>query len=100
MERTAVLGEASGSAAYRLIRTELGAVSPRLVNDWIAFLRPNQSRSPFHDPRLLHAQFRSTQAKVVIYLLYSGDALCGLATFVIRDWPLKLQLGEITFARL
>ena len=38
---------------------------------------------------------------ITSYLLYDGmESVCGSASFLLKDWPMKLHLGEVPIAEL
>jgi hypothetical protein len=52
-----------------------------------------------HDPRWLNDYFTG-QGKVYVYFLYQADTICGFAAFLLKNWPIRCQIGEMTLARL
>lgn len=85
---------------YRLDYFQLDQINPVLLRDWDEYLKRNPSNSPMHDRRMLDSLFAGQQSNVWVYFLYSGDSICGVATLVLKQWPVKCQLGEITLAAL
>jgi hypothetical protein len=88
------------TGVYRLERVELDRLGPVGLAEWNAFIERNPPPSPMHDPRWLRENYGGPQSGLLLYFLYHGDSLRGIAPFVAKDWPVKCQLGEITLARL
>ncbi len=84
---------------YRLQRVELGNMSASICREWVDLLAQRQSGSPMHDPRSLRERAVHGDRKAMAYFVYQGERLCGVASFQVRDWPLKWQLGELSVAQ-
>jgi hypothetical protein len=87
------------TVAYRLEWVEVAEMSPSQCGDWVELLERQQSGSPMHDPRSLRDPAVHGNRRSTAYLLYRGDRLCGVASFQLRDWPLKWQIGELSVAQ-
>jgi hypothetical protein len=86
----------SETAAYSLLPATLDAAPPDLLAKWQAF-RPS-SPSPMHDPRWLKGYFDGQTSNLMLYSLFQSGSLCGMASFIRKDWPLKWHLGELCVA--
>ena len=85
---------------YRLQRVEVANMSPSICREWVELLARMQSGSPMHDPRSLREHAVHGDRQATAYFIYRGERLCGVASFQVRDWPLKWQLGEFSIAHL
>lgn len=87
--------------ANRLERICLAAAGEPLLSDWKAFEAKRIPDSPTQDPDWLRGYFLEDLDNITSYLLYDGaGSLCGSASFLLKDWPLKLYLGEVSVAAL
>jgi hypothetical protein len=84
---------------YELTRLAVNTAEPERLTEWMSFLRRSGSNSPRHDPLWLKEQFRAPPGASAV-LLREDNSIRGLSVFTTRDWPLRLQLGEVTAARL
>src|ERR1017187_4520245 len=100
MEPQTLLETDLTTKAYRLERVELEHASPAVFVEWSEFLKHKPSDSPMHDAQWLRECLEEDRGNIFVYLLYSGDSLCGLAPFLVKNWPVKWQIGEIALARL
>jgi len=100
MKTESTLEMEQGTDTYHVDRVEMDKISPDLLLQWSALLKRNGSESPMHDPQWLSECFCDKPRDVSVYFLYRGELLAGFAPFVTTQWPVKLQLGEITLARL
>ena len=100
METKTLLEADLKTEAYRVERVELEHASSSVFAEWNKFLKSNPSGVPMHDPHWLRECLVEDRGTVFVYLLYRGEILCGLAPFLIKNWPLKWQLGEIALAHL
>jgi hypothetical protein len=100
MASNAILATDIETQAYRLERVELEHVSPSVLKEWNEFLIRTPSDSPMHDPQWLRDILNDERGDLLVYLLYRGQSLCGLAPFLLKSGTVKWQLGEITLARL
>ncbi|MGA7413367.1 MAG: GNAT family N-acetyltransferase, partial [Bryobacteraceae bacterium] len=85
---------------YRLQRVEVGNMSSSTCCEWVDLLARRGSGSPMHDPRSLRERAVHGDRHATAYFVYRGERLCGVASFQVRDWPLKWQLGELSVAQL
>ena len=95
-DKRAALSESSPqeTAGYSLLGTALDSASPDLLGQWKS-LRAS-SPSPMHDPGWLKGYFEGQTSNLRLYSLFQRETLCGGAPFMVRDWPLKWYLGELS----
>jgi hypothetical protein len=92
---------ASAAHKVRLERCSLGAANQRFLCGWEKFESGRGPDSPMHDPEWVRGYFLEDLPNITSYLLRDGnDLVCGQASFVLKDWPLKLYLGELRVAEL
>src|ERR1039458_4093077 len=85
----------------RLERASLATPGEPFLRDWKAFEANSTPDSPLQDPDWLRGYFVEDLDKITSYLLYDRlGSVCGCASFLLKDWPLKLHLGEPTIAEL
>ena len=80
---------------YRLEPVSFDQVGPALLAEWEAFLERHPSPSPMHYPQWLVESFREQKSTLTVYFLYCAGSLAGLAPLLLKDRPIKWQLGEI-----
>lgn len=85
---------------YRIEHIRLSEANPELLSNWDKFLARNPSDSPLHDRRMLDNLFAGQRSDVWVYFLYADNAIEGIAVLVLKQWPVKCQLGEVTLAAL
>lgn len=100
MEPRPVLDTGRQAQAYRLERIPLEGASSAIISEWRELLKRSPSRSPMHDPDWLSACSAEGGDRIFVYLLYADGLLCGVAPFLLKNWPIKLQLGEVDLVRL
>jgi hypothetical protein len=54
----------------------------------------------YHDPDYLKEFFKDKKKDLKIFFFDSKGAFGGVAPFQIVNWPLKCQIGEVTFAKI
>jgi hypothetical protein len=87
--------------AIRLERIPLATASESLLSEWQAFEANSTPDSPMQDPEWLRGYFLEDLDKIISYLLYDrSGSVSGSASFLLKEWPLKLHLGEVTLAEL
>ena len=85
----------------RLERASLANPSQVFLSDWKAFEAKSIPDSPTQDPDWVRGYFLEDLDNVTSYLLYDGaGSVCGSASFLLKDWPMKLHLGEVPIAEL
>ena len=88
------------NAQYSLRQTRLTSAAQSVMNQWLQFEAQNPSDSPMQDPEWIAGYFSEDLDNISTYLLYESDSVCGSASFLLKDWPLKLHLGEIGIGQL
>jgi len=83
---------------YTIRRVSLDCASDDLLADWRSISQQLCPDSPQHDPEWLRGYFEGQAENIFLYALYREGSLCGLVPFILKDWPLKCQLGELTLA--
>jgi hypothetical protein len=95
---------ASAAQPVQTVRLEgasLAAPSESFLSDWKTFEANRLPDSPLQDPDWLRGYFLEDLDRITSYLLYDGSrSVCGGASFLLKDWPLKLHLGELKIAEL
>src|ERR1035438_840598 len=89
----------AGIEPYCLQRTSLARASDATLAEWDAFRRRRSPDSPVHDPLWLRGYFDGQLHNLHTYMLYRSGSLSGVASFLLKNWPLKWQLGEVTVAQ-
>lgn len=84
---------------YSLQRVSLAQVDRSTLADWESFSSRQGTASPQQDPVWLRGFFAGQLDNLRVYFLYQSGKLCGVAPFLLKDWPLKWHLGEVTLAR-
>lgn len=85
---------------YRLEPVSFDQIDAVLLAEWEAFLERNPSPSPMHYPQWLGESFREQKHRLTVYFLFRAGSLAGLAPLLMKDRPIKWQLGEIALAHL
>jgi hypothetical protein len=71
------------------------------LGDWKTFEANSAPDSPMQDPEWLRGYFLEDLDNITSYLLYDrSGSLSGSASFLLKDWPLKLHLGEVSLMEL
>jgi CelD/BcsL family acetyltransferase involved in cellulose biosynthesis len=91
---------ATEAPAYVLRESPFRALTPAMLDDWRRFETAQPSDSPAQDPEWIRGYFEEDLDHISTYLLYQGSELRGHASFLWREWPMKLHLGEVGIARL
>ena len=87
--------------AVRLERVLLATAREPLLREWKAFEANSTPNSPMQDPEWLQGYFLEDLEKLTSFLLYDrADSVSGSVSFLLKDWPLKLYLGEVSIAEL
>jgi CelD/BcsL family acetyltransferase involved in cellulose biosynthesis len=87
--------------SIRLERVPLADAREPLLSDWRKFEAARTPDSPMQDPEWLRGYFLEDLDKIMSYLLYDrSGSVSGSASFLLKDWPLKLHLGEMTVAEM
>jgi hypothetical protein len=84
----------TGTGVYRLERTVLDHANPLMLSQWDTFRRERRLTSWMHDPEWLRGYFEGQTNNLFVFSLYEADRLCGMAPFLLRDWPMSWYLGE------
>jgi GNAT acetyltransferase-like protein len=84
---------------YCLECASLDTVSASVLSQWENCRSHEFKSSPMHDPVWLRGYFAGQTGNFLIYSLCRDESICGLASFLKRDWPLKWHLGEFTVAK-
>jgi CelD/BcsL family acetyltransferase involved in cellulose biosynthesis len=98
-EPTAQTRDAPG-VPYRLESSAFTGLSATELREWGEFLERTPSTSAAHDPAWLAEWFADEKDRLFVYRLYQENTLRGVAPFLLKAWPVKCQLGEITLAKL
>ena len=84
---------------YCLRHTSLAQADETRLEEWESFRLRRSPDFPLHDPVWLRGYFAGELDSLHAYLLYQSGSLCGVAPFLLKHWPLKWQLGEVTVAQ-
>lgn len=94
-----MLEVAAEAGQYRLQRIPLCQAGDSILADWRSLRARQESDAPLHDPEWLRGYFQDYTDQLFVYALYRSGGLCGVASFLQRDWPLKWHLGHYAVAR-
>jgi hypothetical protein len=89
----------AGIGRYSMRCVPLDGPGETFLSEWQSFHRQYCKDSPMHDPEWLKGYFDGQTNNLFVYSLYQSGSLCGLAPFLLRDWPLKWYLGELAVAK-
>jgi hypothetical protein len=78
----------------------LADASDLSISRWEAFCQEHSPPDPMHDPQWLKGYFEDQVQNVIVYSVYRGDRLAGIAPFLKKRWPVALYLGHIRVAEL
>jgi CelD/BcsL family acetyltransferase involved in cellulose biosynthesis len=85
----------------RLERVSLATAPESVLSEWKAFEANSRPDAPTQDPDWLRGYFLEDLDHLSSYILYdTSGSFSGSASFLLKDWPLKLHLGEISVAEL
>ncbi len=89
---------------YRLQQVRLHQAGESFLTDWNEFTarRASQrySEPMMHNPRWLRGYFAGQLENLAVCSFYESGCLCGVAPFLVKDWPLQCHLGEFPVAEL
>lgn len=87
--------------AIRLEQASLGNPSEAFLSAWKEFEQKSAPDNVAQDPDWVRGYFLEDLNNITSYLIYDGGgSVCGSASFLLKDWPMKLHLGEVTLAEL
>ena len=90
----------AAATAYDLHRLTFANADSSRLREWESYRTNNSFSNPLYDPVWLRGYFAGQLEKLDAYMLYGDGSLCGVVPFLLKQWPLRLQLGEISVAKL
>ena len=87
------------AAPYRLQNVPFAEADSATLAEWAGFRRQGSAGAPLDDPAWIRNYFDANLKDLYVYLLRESGSLRGVTSFLLKEWPLKWQLGEITLAQ-
>ena len=87
---------ASPVRSYSVEYMPLDSLPKAVAAQWTAL--QTATTSPMQDLEWLSGYFESQRRDILVYCVYDGGQLCGVAAFLFLKWPLRWRLGEFTIA--